>query len=98
MREELEICPLMFGDLKMKEKEPDMYLGDVLHSAGLAASVEATISHRIPKVKGAAILTDYRMQAMGGMVGAWDMWEMMLVPKLLANCGSWVAKTLQHPE
>ena len=30
------------------------------------------------------------MQAVGGMMGAWDIWEMAIVPKLLANCGSWV--------
>ena len=82
VREELEICPLMFGDFEMKEKESYMYLGDVLHSGGMAASVEATISHRISKVKGemyevAAILSDYRMQAMGGMAGAWYMWEII---------------------
>ena len=38
----------------------------------------------------AAILKDYRMQAIGGMMGAWDIWEKSIVPKLLANCGSWV--------
>ena len=101
VREELEICPLMFGDFEMKEQESDVYLGDVLHSGGLAASVEATIKLRISKVKGqmyevAAILADYRIQAMGGMAGAWDMWERMLVPKLLANCGSWVGSLQKH--
>ena len=65
----------------MKEKDSDVYLGDVIHSGGLAASVEATISRRIAQVKGmmyeaAAILTDFRMQAVGSMAGAWDMWEM----------------------
>ena len=101
VREELQVCPLMFGDFVMEEKESDVYLGDVLHSGGLAASVEATISRRISKVKGemyevAAILADYRMQAIGGMAGAWDMWEMMIVPKLLSNCGSWVGSLQRH--
>ena len=37
-----------------------------------------------------AILEDFRMQAMGGMAGAWDLWERAIIPSLLANCGSWV--------
>ena len=85
VREELEIAPLKFGDFKMLEKESDIYLGDVLHSGGLSASVEATISRRISRVKGqvyeaASILADYRMQAVGGMAGAWDMWNVQMVP------------------
>jgi hypothetical protein len=27
---------------------------------------------------------------MGGMAGAWDIWERAIIPSLLANCGSWV--------
>ena len=95
IRAELKAAPLKFGDFSMLEKDQDVYLGDVLHTNGLSCSVEATVSHRLGKVKGAmyeaaAILKDYRMQAIGGMMGAWDMWEKSIVPKLLANCGSWV--------
>ena len=95
IRKELEVCPLRFGEFEMKEKEQDVYLGDVLSSRGLAASVEATIAHRMGRIKGsiyetAAILKDWRMQCVGGMMGAWDIWEMSIIPSLLANCGSWV--------
>ena len=44
----------------------------------------------------ASILADYRMQAIGGMAGAWDMWNLQMVPKLLANCGSWVGSLQRH--
>ena len=89
------MCPLRFGELKMKEKEQDVYLGDVLSSRGQAASVEATIANRMGRIKGsiyetAAILKDWRMQCVGGMMGAWDIWEMSIIPSLLANGGSWV--------
>ena len=47
VRKELEISPLKFGDFDMKEKDQDVYLGDVISSRGLAASVEATIAHRM---------------------------------------------------
>ena len=67
----------------------------MLSSSGLEASVDATVKHRIGKVKGimyevAAIMVDMRMQAMGGMEVAWQIWERSIVPALLANCGSWV--------
>ena len=29
------------------------------------------------------------MQALGGMQGAWDLWELAIVPSLLKNCGVW---------
>ena len=101
VKEELDNFPLMFGDFEMKEKQSDIYFGDVIHAGGLAASVEATINRRIPVIKGmmyeaAAILTDFRMQAVGGMAGAWDMWERQLIPKLLTNCGSWVGSQDKH--
>ena len=35
-------------------------------------------------------MEDFRLQAVGGMAGAIDVWEMGICTKLLANCGSWV--------
>ena len=99
VKEELEARPLMFGSFPMKEKDQDVYLGDILSSEGLGASVEATVRHRMAKVKGAmyevaAIMADHRMQAMGGMEVAWQIWEKSFIPSLLANCGSWVGMTI----
>ena len=71
----------MFGDLRMKEKTEEAYLGDMISSGGLAASVEAEAD---------AIMKDFRMQVIGGMQGAFDIWERAIIPSLLANCGSWV--------
>ena len=56
------------------------------------------MKHRMAKVKGAmykvaAIIADHRMQAMGGMQVAWQIWEKSFIPSLLANCGSWVGIT-----
>jgi hypothetical protein len=67
----------------------------MISSGGLAASVEATISSRLAKTKGAifeadAIMKDFRMQVIGGMQGACEIWERAIIPSLLANCGSWV--------
>ena len=57
--------------------------------------MELTINKRMGKVMGAmneskAIMEDFQMQAMGGMAGAWDLWERAILPSLLANCGSWI--------
>ena len=100
VREEVKYLPLKFGDFSMLEKDQDVYLGDVLSSDGLSASVQSTVAHRLGRVKGAiyeaaAILKDYRIQAIGGMMGAWDIWEKAIIPKLLANCGSWVGISSQ---
>ena len=69
----------------MVEKDQYMYLGDMINNTGMAGSAEATIVKRIGRIKGAmyevaAIMSDPRMQAMGGMAGAWDIWERSLVP------------------
>ena len=73
----------------------DKYLGDLFHSDGLSASVDATVSARTGKTKGAimevaAVIEDMRMQVIGGMMGAWDLWNHAIVPSLLSNCGTWM--------
>ena len=58
---------------------------------GLASSVEATIrDSRMGKIIAAtheikAIMDDYRMQAIGVMMGAWDLWNLAVIPSLLNN-------------
>ena len=79
--------PVMFGDFKMKFVENEVYLGDVISSQGLDMSVVQTIEKRMGKIKGAmyeakSIMEDFRMQAIGGMAGAWDLWETAMLPSL----------------
>ena len=69
-------------------------MGDMFHSNGLAQSVDATVTARTGKITGAimevmAVIEDMRMQVMGGMMGALDLWNHALIPSLLANCGTW---------
>ena len=87
VRDELKEAPLKFEDFEMQEKAEYEYLGDIISSGGLAASVEATIARRLAKTKGsiyetAAILKDFRMQVVGGMAGAFDIWERAIIPSL----------------
>jgi hypothetical protein len=87
--------PIMFGDIVTKCKVADKYLGDMIHQDGLAASVEATIEERVGRIIAAsheikAVLDDYRLQAVGGMMGAWDLWNLAVIPSLLNNCSTWI--------
>ena len=53
------------------------YLDDMISAGGLEASIKATIAKRAGKIRGAmfetkAIMEDFQLQAIGGIVGAWD--------------------------
>ena len=93
-REAME-TPLMFGDIITKCKVADKYLGDMIHQGGLVASIEATVEDRAGRITAAsyeikAVLDDYRMQAVGGIMGAWDLWNLAVIPSLLNNCSTWI--------
>ena len=86
--------PIMFGNIVTQSKTMDKYLGDMIHMDGLSASINATIDDRAGKIKAsmyevAAIVEDFRMQAVGGLRSAWDLWNLAIVPSLLSNCGVW---------
>ena len=76
VNEELKSMPLKLGNLIVKQKPADKYLGQILHSDGVKASVNATISDREGRIKGAifevqSIIEQFEMQAIGGLMGAW---------------------------
>ena len=86
IQKEIEDNPLMFGKIVCKEKDSDVYLGDVISSQGLEHSVELTVQKRLGLIRGAmhkrsAIMEDYRLQVVGGMSGAWAIWERAICPK-----------------
>ena len=94
-KQELEEKPLMCGDVRMILAQTEKWLGDYLHTGGLAASVLETISQREGKVKGAAleiaaIVDDWRSEAVGGFETGLFLWESCCLPSLLHNAGTWV--------
>ena len=94
VEQDLAAHPLQFGQFKIKHRESDRYLGQVLHTGGLEKSAEATVRERAGRIKGAAleiksIIEDFQMQCIGGMRAAWVLWERALVPKLLSGAGTW---------
>ena len=87
--------PIKLGKDILHGKDEEKYLGDVLSSEGLAESVQATVRDRTGKVKGAiyelgVLIEDIRMQAVGGMDTAIELYESCIVPSLLANCATWM--------
>ena len=95
---ELEKCELSLGDFPVKRKNSDRYLGQILHTDGVKSSVEATIVDREGKLKGAifevkSIIEDFQMQAVGGMMAAWELWEKAMLPSLLSGAGTWMGIT-----
>ena len=66
----------------------------MLHAGGLGKSAEATIEGKAGRIKGAAmeikpIVEEFQMQAMGGLMAAWELWERALIPSLLSGAGTW---------
>ena len=95
---EVQKTPIMFGEVALKRESCVTYLGDELHEGGLEASVEATIQARQGKVRGSiqalcALWGDYRMQVVGGAVGAIKVFEACIVSSLLNNAGTWIGIT-----
>ena len=87
----------------MKEKECEKCLGDYIHEGGLSESVAATVKQRSGKTTAAifeikAIIDDYRMQRIGGIVAAFEIWEMAVIPSLLNNSESWTEISTQTME
>ena len=92
---EAEPDPVKIGANILFEKRQAKYLGDVFRSQGLAASVETTVKERSAKIKGSiyelrAVIEDFRMQSVGGMEAAIDLYETCIVSSLIANCATWL--------
>ena len=93
--EEIQKDPIMCGDVQMKVKVADKWLGQQLSSDGLAGSIEATVQAREAKIKGASlevanIINDWRSEAAGGMNSALLLWEACIIPSLLQGAATWV--------
>ena len=94
IRDELNSNPLTLCGKLMKEKVSDKYLGDYIHSAGVSASVDCTISNRYGRIiagiiETRAIIDDCRVNTVGGLQAGLDYWEIAYLPSLLNNCQTW---------
>ena len=90
--------PILFGDFETKKRQNEKYLGDKLSEDGLGKSVEDTIKLRKGRISAAiyeirGIIQDYRMQSIGGILAAVDLYELAIIPALLNNSESWTSIT-----
>ena len=95
MMKEVAASPVKFGSLTCQPSGSEVYLGEVIHSLGLEAGVEATIDSRLGKVRGAmykakALMEDFKLQAIAGMEAAWILWERAILQTLISGCGAWI--------
>ena len=86
--------PIYLDKFKLQTKVCEKYLGQMIKS-DLASSALATVQDRQAKIKGAemeikCLIEDFNMQAMGGLVAAWELWERALIPSLLSGAGTWL--------
>ena len=94
MKCEAKYSPIYFNNFTLETKTQERYLGQIFQS-DLGTSALATVKDRQGKIKGAAIevkaiIEDFHMQAMGGLVAAWELWEKALIPSLLSGAGTWL--------
>ena len=87
--------PIYFNDFVTKKKVSEKWLGDMLHEGGLSLSVEETVKARYGMTVAAiyevaAIVQDFRMQSIGGLQTAIDLWELSIIPSLLNNSETWM--------
>ena len=80
-------------DVKIKQEEK--YLGDYLHSFGLAKSVEVTVVKSYGKclksvIELKSMIEDYRMHSLGGISSGLDIFNMAILPVMLNNSAIWI--------
>ena len=84
----MQTTPLICGNFETKEKPEERWLGQIISSAGLAASVAQTVAAKESKIKGAClelsvIVNDWRAKTVGGMETALMLWEACCIPSML---------------
>ena len=90
-----QLKQLKLGNEQILAKNKDEYLGDFIHEGGLGKSAETTINHRFGRIFSSiieisAILDDFRIDTIGGMVAGLEIFELALLPSLLNNSDIWI--------
>ena len=93
-----QLKSIKIGNEQIMVKDKDEYLGDFIHEGGLGKSAETTINHRYGRIfssmmEVSAILDDFRIDTIGGMVAGLEIYELALLPSLLNNSDIWIDLT-----
>ena len=94
IRNEIQNNPLYYKGTAMKEKKKEKWLGDFIDVLGLKESTLTTIQERKQRIFTAineviAIIEDSRVNRLGSLKFAVDIWELVIVPALLNNGEVW---------
>ena len=79
IRSEIEKNPLIYKDNVVKEKTTEKWLGSSINAAGLKESTISTIKETI------SIIEDSRLNCLGALKCAKEIWELAIIPTLLNN-------------
>ena len=95
IEKQMETTPLTLCGQEMKCLEKEKYLGDMICSGGLAASVQATVMKRKGQVVSSildtkAVVEDCRANVVGGITAGLEIWELAILPYLLNNSETWI--------
>ena len=98
VEKQFEINPLCLGDFPVQRRDSDRYLGQIHHTDGVRVSCAATITSREGKITGATfevktIVETFKMQAIGGMMSAWELLERVMIPSPLSGAGTRTGST-----
>ena len=103
IKEEIEQCPTKVQNFKMGFKDSETYLGMKFSEKGASDSITQTlISRRVKCLTKSAelvkLLEDDRVQAVGWLVTAVNVFNAVIVSTLLYGCGSWTNMTKAQEE
>ena len=94
IRKIISETPLMLSEQEMKERTHEKYLGEHIHSEGLAETINFTVQQRylltvsaIMEIK--TIINDYRIHVPGGLNTGIMLWELAVIPMILNNADTW---------
>ena len=90
----LQDNPLTLCGQEMPNVRAEKYLGDMISSAGLAESVQATFTKRKGQVVSSIleikyVVEDCRSTVVRGIVAGIDIWKLAVLPNLLNNSETW---------
>ena len=97
-RREAKENPVMMGSHIMEESPEEKYLGDMVHTDGLAASILSTVNKRlsvlIGKINVIMNLAEHpQMYGLQNSMCARTLYESEIVTSLLNNSASWIGLT-----
>ena len=97
IRTELSKSPLRYNKSELKEKLTEKWLGSIINVSGVRESALSTINERKYRIHNIinetiAIMEDSRLNRLGGLKCAKEIWELAILPSLLNSSETWPIK------